>query len=208
MASPSSEAKSVTIAKLTLIAVFWIVTAAAVLRPTRSMRAAFLVTFFALLTSVGLAKSVVWPFYAWDMWHLVQPEQFDNSLIALVDANGKEWRYDVSAVPPTSPSILEEAFGSMLLGHGGRADTLAHWLLRRANVLRDATADIRPRWWSTQFGFLPVGPTARESLAGWSTAKGPRPAEFVELVVRRRRVRFSTPYAPIRMSTTDERRFR
>jgi len=194
--------------RLGVIAIFWAVTAAACLRPTPRMRSLFLATFFSLLIPCGLSHRPLWPFFPWDMWDDVEPPFMDWREISLVDATSREWRYDFAAVPPACPAIIERKCGMILLEPDDRAPQLAAWLLHRARRLRDSPADIRPRWWSTDLGFLPVGPAARESCRGWSADASLRPAEFVELVVRKKRVHFSTRSAAAREEMLEERRFR
>ena len=171
------------------------------------MRRAFLAVFFGFMTTAGLSQEVYWPFYSWDMWDRLEPASIEKHDLVLVDAAGKEWRYDVSAVPPTSPAFFKETCGRILLEQPDKADSLATWLLTRARKLRDDPVGFRPRWWATDFGFLPVGPAARESCAGWSREMSEWPAEFVEVIVRRHRIVFSTRDARMRREPLEEKRF-
>lgn len=193
--------------RLGVIAIFWVITAVACCRPTPRMRSMFLSTFFSLLISCGLSHSPLWPFFPWDMWDDVEPAFMDWREVSLVDATSREWRYDFSAIPPACPAIIERKCGMILLDSDDRATSLAAWLLRRARTLRDSPMDIRPQWWSTDLGFLPVGPAARESCRGWSSDTSSWPSEFVEIVVRRKRVHFSTRFVAAREETLEEKRF-
>ncbi len=178
--------------KLFIISIFWIVVAAATLRPSSRLRTLFLASFFGLLIPCGLSHQSIWPFFAWDMWCRLVPPAVECFEISLVDADSREWRYDFSAVPPACPAIIEQKCGAILLGQPDKAPCVAEWLLRRAHELRDSPAGIEPRWWCTDLGLLPVGPASRESCSGWASEPSSRPAEFVALVVRKKRARFST----------------
>lgn len=192
---------------LAAIAIFWTVAAGACLRPTPWMRGIFLVAFFSLLLVCGLSYRLVWPFFSWDMWSRVRAAYGDWTEIALVDSTGREWLYDFSVLAPATPTIIETACGVILLGQGEKAPGLAEWLLHRARALRDSSRIVDPRWWSNDLGFLPVGPAARESCEGWASDPAARPADFVELLVRKRRVHFSTRSAPVRQEIIEEKRF-
>jgi len=193
--------------QLALLAIFWIIVAVATLRPTPRTRAAFLVAFFGLLIPYGLSHRKAWPFFSWDMWCHVEPPAVNLFEISLVDADAREWRYDFSAVPPACPAIIERQCGLILLERPDTGPPVAEWLLRQARTLRVSPAAIRPQWWSTELGFLPVGPAARESCGGWASDPSSRPAEFVELLVRKKRVRFSTRSDGARFEVIAEKRF-
>jgi hypothetical protein len=193
--------------KIGLISLFWVFTAVACLRPTPRMRVLFLAAFFGLLIPCGLSHRTAWPFFPWDMWCHVTPPALEWSEISLVDAVNREWRYDFAAVPPACPTIIERRCGTILLEQPDRAPLLAEWLLERAGKLRESPAAIEPRWWCTEPGLLPVGPAARESCAGWASDPASHPAEFVALVVRKKRVHFSTRSAAARQETVSEKRF-
>ena len=140
------------------------------------------------------------------MWHRVEAPSRDYPEVWLVDSEGNEWRYDYAAVPPGNAPALEDECGKMLLERPDLAPGLANWLLVRARMLRDNPREIYPQWWSSVLGFLPVGPAPRESVASWSVGKR-RPAEFMELLVRKQRIHFSTPGVPVHIETLNERRF-
>lgn len=193
--------------KLLMITAFWLITGTAFLWPTRHMRACFLACFFSLLIACGLSHRIVWPFFAWDMWCTVRPASMTWADILLVDDKGQEWRYDVSAVPPATPAIFSGFVGRILLGSSEDARPLAEWLLNRAQTLRASPADFHPQWWFTDLGFFPVGPAPRESCTGWSRDPSATPTEFVELVVRERRVHFSHPPHPATEELISERRY-
>jgi len=193
--------------KLLVASIFWIVVATATLRPSSRVRALFLTSFFGLLIACGFSHQSVWPFFAWDMWCHVVPPAVECFEISLVDADSREWRYDFSAVPPACPAIIEPKCGAILLGQPDKAPFVAEWLLRRARKLRESPAGIEPRWWCTDLGLLPVGPASRESCRGWASEPSSRPAEFVALVVRKKRVRFSTDSADAAFEVIAETRF-
>lgn len=193
--------------KFAVIAAFWAIAVVACLRPTSQTQRVFLASFFGLMVPCGLSHGSAWPFFAWDMWAFVSPSHVDWSEILLVDSADQEWRYDFSAVPPASPTIIEGKCSGILMEHGEKASQVAQWLLRRARLLREAPTQINPRWWTTDLGFLPVGPASRESCAGWASDPTAKPAEFVELVVKKRRLYFSTPAAPARQEIIAEKRF-
>lgn len=192
--------------KLLLVAAFWSVAAAGFVQPTPRMRGLFLACFFGLLVASGLTHVSAWPFFTWDMWHRVESSTADWWELSLVDSTGEEWRYDFAAVPPAGAPALETKCGRLLLEEPGRAPDVAQWLLERARLLRDSPGEIRPQWWSTDLGFLPVGPAPRESWPSWSRDAA-RPGEFIALVARKRRVHFSQGDVPARDETVEEKRF-
>lgn len=193
--------------KLVMIASFWVIVAFTTLRSTPRMRSLFLAAFFGLMIPCGLSHQKVWPFFAWDMWCYVEPPTIEFLEISLIDSDSREWRYDFSAVPPASPAIIEQRCGKILLAQADKGPLIAEWLLQRARTLRVSPEEIQPNWWSKELGFLPVGPAARESCSGWASDPLSRPAEFVALVVRKKRVRFSTRSNDAHAEIIAEKRF-
>ena len=192
--------------KLIVIGCFWTGTAIAFLRPTPRLRRAWCAMFLVMLVGSGLTTTVIWPFFPWNLWDRIEPDSLDYHELWIVDASGVEWLYDARAVPPVLPTVVHIQFGKMIFEQPSHARPLADWLLARARQLQADPSTIRPTWWIVNPGLLPVGPAARETLFGWSTAAGAGPDTPVELVVRKRRAFFSPDPSEERTETLGERR--
>lgn len=88
-----------------------------------------------MLTVGLLMDSPVWPFHQWHLWARILPERVDYYEVWLEDDDGKNYIYDLRAVPPLNPSYLNAVHAPKMFDSRERESVKekARWLVDRAN---------------------------------------------------------------------------
>lgn len=101
-----------------------------------TVRTAYLVFFFTLLTLPGLFGRWAWPFFSWHLYSYAAPTDFAFYELRVADVAGQEIKYDARAAAPTlqTPVVRFARRLPELPPH--RAATFASFLLARAEAYR------------------------------------------------------------------------